>query len=260
MLKETQNVNSVISRPDSRIIDNSSNTIFPAQFIGYSKSKKGHKFNSNKTRHNALLSPASTKEWLNDSPSPLTFKLRKAFHVYLEVSLDVQNYQMSPVEIPYTDSKDKKRKYHPLFLINYWTDDTAPKNRKNLLADIWSDEDIRQNSDWFIPAWRAAHRFAQYKRLNFCIFRDSFFQSDYFYNFKFAQKYRWLIANEEDWNLIDQLFEKHNKIRVCELLKIGSKSSEHRKRLTHSLWTLVAMGCVKTDWTKRFNLNTILWI
>lgn len=232
--------------------------ILESKIINSAKSK--NLFSSNNFRHNPILFPALRKVWTKDSPSPLTFKLRKNFHIFLEVSLDVQSYQMRPIEIPYIDSRGNKRNYQPLFLINFWTDDSAPKNRKNLLADIWSDEDIRRNSDWFIPAWRAAHRFAQDKNLKFRIFRDSFFQSDYFYNFKFIKKYRWLIPEESDWDLIDELLDKRKSLCVKELLKIGSKSPEHCKRLTQSLWTLVAMGCVKTDWTKRFGRNSFMWI
>lgn len=231
-------------------------------FIGYSKSPKGHTFRSDLTRHKPVLSPAPPEEWIEDSPSELTTRYRRDFHTYLKVSLDVKSYQMRPVVIPFVDSSGLRREYRPLFLLNYWTDDGAPKNRRNLLADIRSDADIRKDADWFIPAWRAASRFANYKRLDFRVFRDSFFLSDYFANMQFMDNYRWLEPHEENWRLINRILKDKNYLTFADLLQEGStnKDEDYRRRLIRSIWTLVAMGCVSADWSKRFNTKTILWL
>lgn len=170
------------------------------------------------------------------------------------------NYQMRPVTIPFIDAKGIRREYQPLCLLNYWRDSTTPKSQKNLLADVWCNEDIRANADWLIPAWRAAHRFAQYKRLEFRMFRDTFFLSDYFHNVKFTSRYTFLDVPKKDWILIETTIEEKQIVNFSELLDLAATNKEHRGNLIRYIWTLVSKGVVDADWNKRFNADTELWI
>ena len=262
MLKPIKTVKSGVSElfsdkqsivPPSLPVDDS------RSFIGYSESLKGHLFISDAEYHKPVLSPSTPEVWNEDSTDELTTKYRRDFHTYLEVSLDVQGYQMRPVEIPFVDARGTRRKYRPLFLLHYWDDDSAPKGRRNLLADIRCDASIRKDADWFIPAWRAASRFAHYKRLDFRVFRDSFFLSDYFSNVRFANNYRWFLPDEENWRLVNRILEKHGEMKFSKLIDLAAKDKEHKGEVIRVVWALVAMGCIGADWNKRFNGNTILW-
>lgn len=264
MLKEIKSENScsneIPSKSQSRsICDFSNDRSYKNPFIRCSKNRKGRHFRSEKTHHNPLLSPAPLKEWIENSPGESTTQWRKEFHTYLEVSLEIKSYQMNPIRISFFDNNGKKCEYQPLFLLNYWTDTSAPKKRKNLIGDIWCNADIRSNADWFIPAWKAAHRFCQYKNLTFRIFRDSFFLSNYFSNIQFINKYRWNEVNESDWKFIDQILEEKNLIKISEILTFLGNDKENRLNLTNSIWTLIATGCIETDWNKPFNLDTTIW-
>lgn len=229
-------------------------------FTGYSEPKKGHRFRSDKTYHEALSSPAPLEQWLDDSPSEITSGWRQEFHIYLEVSLSIKGYQMCPVSIPFVDRKGMRCEYQPLCILHYWTDGTTPKDVRSMLVDIRSDSDIRADADWFIPAWQTAHRFAQYKRLKFKVFRDKFFLSDYFHNVKFTSDYRWLEMNEADWLSIDSIVAKRKNIKVEDLLDSGAgNNDDHCLRLERSVWTLVSKGCLGANWNRKFTLNTELY-
>ena len=221
--------------------------------IGYSKANRICQFKSNDLHHNPLLSPAPVEEWNEDSPGGSTSARRKEFHSYLEVSLDVKSYQMRPVKIPFIDGRGNRREYQPLLLIHHW-------NYRSQLADVWNDKDIRADADWFVPAWRAAHRFARQHRLNFRLYRNSFFSSDYFHNIKFMNNYRWLEPDEKNWNMIKEILEELGVITFSTLYKIGKENKKQDGKLIRTIWTLVAMGCIQAYWDKRFNQDSELWV
>ncbi|HRH46856.1 MAG TPA: hypothetical protein PKY82_34740 [Pyrinomonadaceae bacterium] len=169
------------------------------QFIGYKPLKKGRIFRSKVEKYYPWKSDAPTINWISEPGiNQKTKALRELFSVYIKVSLNYLHYQFQRISIPYFDRTGKKRNYQPLGLLTYWESVLPPRNRKCLLIDVWSDSQIKENSEWLIPAFRAANHFAVRRKLRFRVFRDDFFIGDTFSNMIFIEPYMNLKVEETD--------------------------------------------------------------
>lgn len=264
MLKEIKSVKSDLSNlgfgdqilPPSEESDYNRNS----EYIGFRSVKKGYTLRSKTRKRLPWRDDAPTEEWLaGENLNETTRRWRKDFKVYLQAGLDFKFYQMRPVRIPFIDRHGVRRVYEPLALLTYRNDDLSPRNQGSLLIDVRSDDDIRKQSDFLIPAFRAANRFAVKRRLRFKIFRDEFFQSDYFFNLTFIKRYITHQPEEENWRLIEGILRKKQIVNFSDLIDLLPTDKYRRGRIIFDTWVLVAMGEIETDWNKRFNQDTLLW-
>jgi hypothetical protein len=267
MLKEVKNIeskNSVRSSVPSKSnsFQESADINQTRKFIGYRHVPKTRIFHAKTEKFFPWRYDAPLDCWLSRIDlSETTRRWRSEFPIYLRASLNFKFYQMNPVELPFTDRVGKRQIYRPLSLLTYWDDDFSPKNRKPLLIDIWSDEDIRSNADFLIPAFRAANRFTQKRKLRFKLFHDSFFLSDYFFNLLFICPYRLHKPEQENRNTIIGIMKEKRVTTLSELIELLPATDEqHLNRLIFDTWVLVVMRELKTDWNKRFNQETVLRI
>lgn len=150
-------------------------------FTGYSRVKKGRIFRSKTEEFLPGEREAPIGRWLEEEELTEQTKVwRELFPTYIRASYDFKFYQLYPTEISFIDPLAQPKIYRPLALLTFWDGIFSPKNRKSLLIDIRSDREIREKADFLIPAYRAAQRFSQRRKVRFKIFRDSFFRSDYF--------------------------------------------------------------------------------
>lgn len=267
MLKEVKNnksENSVRSSVSSKSnsFQESANIHRTGNFIGYRQVAKTRIFRAKTEEFVPWTDDAPVECWLPGTDlSETTRRWRTEFPIYLRASLNFKFYQMNPVELPFIDRLRNRQVYRPLSLLTYWDDHFSPKNRKSLLIDIWSDKDIRSNADFLIPAFRAAHRFAQKRKLRFKVFRDWFFLSDYFFNLSFISSYIPHAPENGHWDIIMRIMKEKRVVKVSELIELfPARNEQHRNRLIFDTWILVGMRELKTDWNKRFNQETVLQI
>lgn len=232
------------------------------QFTGFREIIKKRKFFSNNLKFFPWRSDAPLEEWTSDNGlSLLTEQFRNRFDVFLQASLNFDFYQLRPVEIPFTDTLGKKQKYQPLALLTYRDDDGFPFKLPNLLIDIWCDKDIKRHQSILHPAFRAANRFALSRKLNFRVYRDDFFYSDYFINLSFVRRFLTQRIKEENQRLIMNIFREKRILNLSELIELfDAKDNNHLGGLIRDTWILVSRGMIQTDWQIKFHKDTVLWL
>ncbi len=203
--------------------------------------------------YHPVVKKASESEWLRNSPNQEIEDKRKLFHNYLCVNHDVNIYRLRPFDIHFKDKKGFDRTYKPFLSIRY---------RYGLMeiADVLTDSYIRENSDWFIAVWKIMNQYAISNGQIFRIYRDKFFESDYFYNVQFIKGFYLDEPNEEYRDLIKFILDAHGVTKISTVLRIGSHTEKQRRKLIRTIWTLVGMGCVQTDWNKKFDHDTEIFI
>lgn len=192
----------------------------------------------------------------------MTIRWRSEFQIFTDTTNYFKYYQLHPLKIPFIDINGKRRFYEPLVLLTFWDDHLSPRNRPSVLADVRSDAEIKSNAEFLIPAFRAAHRFAQRRKLCFRIFRNRFFASQYFLNLAFIKPYRILSIDPDNRILIKDTLKQFNKVKMSQfidLLRI-SLSTNEEKQIIQDIWVLIQQGEIKTNWNKPFGEDSILWV
>lgn len=232
------------------------------EFLGFLPITKQRQYFSEKRKHIPWQSDALPEDWLlEEGLSDQTIQFRKNFKTFLQASLNFDFYQLRPVKIPFTNKSKRKQLYQPLALLTYRNDEGFPFTLPNLLIDIWCNEDIERNKSILHPAFRAANHFALSRKLNFQVYRDKFFQSDYFTNLAFIKRFVTQTLEEDNQRLIMKIFREKHIINLSKLIELfNTNDANHLGRLVRDVWILVSWGLLKTDWQMKFHKNTVLWL
>ena len=231
-------------------------------FLGFQKIVKKRKYYSTKIKYFPWNNDALTGLWLaEDKITNLTVKFREEFYIYLKGTGNFKYYQMRPLKIPFLDSLGNKQIYKPLALLNYRDDSGFPRNVPPLLMDIWSKKDIDRHKSFLHPAFRAANRFALSRKLQFKIFHDDYFLSDFFFNLSFIYSYLNKFPKEKNWKIIEGTIKNHGQIKLSNLYNLYLQETEKQlEELIYDTWVMVALRVVKVVWNKRFHKDTLIWM
>lgn len=233
-----------------------------AQFIGYKPVKRGYVFRSRAEKYYPWRRMPPPEEWIRGSTNELTIRWRSEFQTFIDSTNDFKFYQLFPVKIPYKKENGKQVNYEPLALLTFWDDHLSPRNRASLLIDVRSNNEIKENFHDLFPAFRAAHRFSQRRKLRFRIFRDKFFLSDYFANLSYMKQYCVSNINYSSQKLIEDTLYSIGASKIRDLIDILSETQKetNSEQLTHDIWSLVQQGWINTNWNLPFDQNTIIWV
>ncbi|KAF2082001.1 TnsA endonuclease N-terminal domain-containing protein [Flavobacterium sharifuzzamanii] len=193
--------------------------------------------------------------------------LERDYIYLLEFNPSVLSYLEQPLSIFYTDSRNKKHKYTPDFLVIY-----SDNNIQDTLVEIKYHEDLTSNSLIYKEKFQAADKFCKKNNLTFVILsereiRDS--NQEYLNNIKFLSAYRDAFevfeknGHEVDDKGVFSLLNRINVLKNCSIIYLIDSLTDneyYRAELIYCIWYLIANRYVKCDLNKKLNLSTMIWV
>lgn len=191
---------------------------------------------------------APAKLWSPSEGSRRTRNFRRDFKRFVDFETSIDYYQMSPVTIPFRDGDGNCREYRPLVLLTYVTDFSYIA-MKPVLIDIRSEDDIRKNRSWLLPAWRAAHRFAAQNGWHFRLIRDYFFDSPIYRNAGFLLGFRRHLLKNPYFTRLTREIRRLKTATINEIMENTCDSPEDYAATLPQLWCLLNVNFAGYDLT-----------
>ncbi|HXG85688.1 MAG TPA: hypothetical protein VNI84_16825 [Pyrinomonadaceae bacterium] len=207
-------------------------------------------------QHPAATAPDEL--WSPNEGSERTRNFRCNFRRFVDFETSIDYYQMRPVTIPFKDDDGNCRRYRPLALLTYSTDLTYV-SMKPVLVDVWCQDDIRENWNWFYPAWREAHRFAERNGWHFRLIRDYFFDTAIYRNAGFLMGFRNYPVKNPYFSRLTREIRRLKRVSINELLENICDSPEDYAATLPQLWYLLDANFVGFDLTELLTGNTLIW-
>jgi hypothetical protein len=243
-------VSNRVYRPKSRKIYN----IVPNQ--SYLRTKLTYRrITYKKSRHYNWAFQAPSDMWINGEENGLIRHYRSEFRRYVHFWRCIDYYQIHPVEIPYFDNKNGRRKYKPLALLTY-SREYPTASMKPVLIDVQSDKSIKENWSWFYPAWRAANRYAKINGWNFCLIRDDFFQTPLYNNASHLLNFRNYHINSDYFTKLLENMRILQNTTIHYLLKKSSRNSDEYVAMVPQLWNLIENNYIGFNFWRPLTLNS----
>lgn len=203
--------------------------------------------------------PAPKKIWLQGEKDELTGCYKRKFSEYVHFEKCFDYYQMFPVAISFRDSTGKHQKYTPLTLLNFSTT-LKYCSMKPVLVDVKSAENIKENWNWFYPAWRAARLYAKQRGWNFCLVREDFFSTPLYKNAAFLLRYRNNPKNKEYFRSIMKEMHRLETTTIQELLNNISQNDREKIKILSQLWQLMGANYIFFDIKQSITMNSVISI
>lgn len=216
-------------------------------------------------KYNSLSGYFISKKQLNEIIQ-FESSLERDYIYLLEFDISVYSYLEQPLSILYTDSKNKKHKYTPDFLVTY-----SDNNIPDTLVEVKYHEDLISNYLIFREKFQAADKFCKKNNLTFVVLsekeiRDS--NQEYLNNIKFLSSYRDVFeifernGHEVDDKAVFSLLNRINILKKCSikyLIDLLTDNEYYRAELIYCIWYLIANRYIQCDLNKKLNLSTIIW-
>jgi hypothetical protein len=173
----------------------------------------------------------------------------------------VEFYCEQPVTIEYVHA-GVVRHYTPDVLVYYRDDLEASATLKPTLCEVKYRVDLWQNWTELKPRFMAALRYADQQGWRFKLLTECEIRTDYLANVQFLRQY---VGPGEQVFQVDQhlLMSLLRDVRLTtgeELLLMATDDRTKRAELLYTLWSLVAVGLISCDLTRKLSLQTELWI
>nr|WP_315155675.1 TnsA endonuclease N-terminal domain-containing protein [uncultured Flavobacterium sp.] len=179
--------------------------------------------------------------------------LERDYIYLLEFDDNVRSYYEQPLKIEFQD-----RYYIPDFYVEYW-------NGVKEVIEIKYDIDLIENASNYIAKFKAADEFCNINGMTFRILTEKDLRNDYLYNIKFlnAVLIRHTSNDSEYFNefeLLEQNMKALKRTTINKLLDISTSCELKRAELIQYLWLMVIHKKVKTDLSKKLNMESEIWI
>ena len=171
----------------------------------------------------------------------------------LEFDDEVRIYYEQPLKIEFA-----KRYYIPDFYVEYW-------DGKIEIVEIKYSTDLIENAKSYNAKFKAAEEFCKENNLSFKILTEKDIRSDYLFNVKFLQnirmKHAWIEPEYfNEFELLKKYMDKLKKTTPNELLDHCTSCNYKRSELIQYLWFMIMFKKIKTDLTKKLNMESKIWI
>jgi len=192
----------------------------------------------------------------NDRSMAYESAIERDFYLTLEFDPTVEDYQEQPFKIE-TLIDGKKRNYFPDCLINY----RPEANRRPLLVEVKSERELqdkekRKKLETKLAVFR---EFADENDMDFKLVTDRELREIYNLDgLKFIYNFRNEPPHLDKFKPVVLRVLKSNPLKISDLLKELSLSSEEQLQVVPVIWHLVCKQEIKTDFTRPINNNCLL--
>lgn len=173
----------------------------------------------------------------------------------------VEFYCEQPVTIEYMHA-GVVRHYTPDVLAYYRNDLEASATVKPTLYEVKYRADLWRNWAELKPRFMAALRYADQQGWRFKLLTEREIRTDYLTNVQFLRQYTGPGEQvfQVDQHLLMSLLRDARLTTGEELLLMATDDRTKRAELLYTLWSLVAVGLISCDLTRKLSLQTELWI
>lgn len=179
--------------------------------------------------------------------------LERDYISILEFDDNVRSYYEQPLKIEFQD-----RYYIPDFYVEYW-------NGVKEVIEIKYDIDLIENASKYVAKFKAADEFCNVNGITFRLLTEKDIRNDYLYNIKFlnAVLIRHTSNDSEYFNEFELLYQNMKKLKrttINRLLDVTTSCELKRAELIQYLWLMVIHKKIKTDLSKKLNMESEIWI
>lgn len=194
-----------------------------------------------------------------DGTASFESTLERDLLIILEFDLNVQQFEVQPVEINWIDSSGKSRRYTPDVLIEYRRDIAPAKHLIPLLCEVKYREDLRK--DWIDlrPKLRAGIQYAKKHGWRFKIFTEKEIRTPYLDNARFLLTYMRQELNPAHAELLLGRLSEMRETDPDSLVKAIFRDRWTSAELLPALWHLIANRQIGTDFGLPLNMFSRIW-
>ncbi|AMP02138.1 tnsA endonuclease C terminal family protein [Collimonas arenae] len=177
----------------------------------------------------------------------------------LEFDLNVQQFEVQPVQIDWSDSEGQPRRYTPDVLVEYRRDIVPAKNFRPMLCEVKYREDLREEWAEIRPKLKAGFKYAKQHGWRFKIFTEEEIRTPYLDNARFLLTYMRQELNEVHAEL---LLGRLSEMREADPNSLGSavfRDRWARAELLPALWHLIANRRIGTDLGLPLTMFSRIW-
>lgn len=179
--------------------------------------------------------------------------LERDYIYLLEFDDRVRYYYEQPIKIEFGN-----RYYIPDFYVEYW-------DGKKEVIEIKYTIDLVENATKYKTKFKAAEDFCNTNEMSFKILTENDIRNDYLFNVKFLQQIsiKHKRADTEYFNEFDLLKNNIDKLKTSTpniLLDYCTSCELKRAELIQYLWLMILFKKIKTDLTKKLNMDSKIWI
>jgi len=201
--------------------------------------------------------------------------LERDFLVILDFDWAVHSFHPQPVTIGYRDPDGQERRYTPDVLVTFRRDRPDFAKRKNLLAEIKTELDLKHNAEAYRVKFKAAEEYAAARNWEFKVLTEREIRTPYLKNANFLRQFRLHPSNPYLYNLLRDAANAVEEGTPEEILEDASEllrldpdnyqyrdlaPEEIRAALLPNLWRLLDDGFVGCDLTRPLTMETRLWV
>jgi hypothetical protein len=200
--------------------------------------------------------------------------LERDFLILMDFDWTVSSFYHQPVKIRFSGPDGSPRTYVPDVLVFYDIKGVPNKWRKPLLAEIKTKVDLAHRRNEYSLKFKAAEKFAKRRGWEFRVLTEDDIRTPFLSNARFLRQFRdchppldqhgLLISTLKDLDettpirLIDEAC-LHRERDPEYLEPIKAADPEARAMLIRSMWHLVCMGIIKTDYHAKLTMESPIW-
>jgi len=158
--------------------------------------------------------------------------LERDFFMFLEFEKDVLKYEEQPIQIYYTYSDGKKRRYTPDTLVTY-IDGTQKLFEVKYINELQSNPDLIHKLDLLKKYFNNEYN------LEFKLFTDEDMNKQYMTNLKFLYKFAFIPHSHDKHSLIDKIIADNKKIAIKEILNMITPNKYIQLEYIPYIWNYI---------------------
>lgn len=181
--------------------------------------------------------------------------LERDFLTLLEFNQAVDNFEVQPLVIHWTDKSDKNRTYTPDVLVYYYHN-----KQPTTLFEVKYRSDIKEFWTELKPKFKAARQFAKNKNWQFKLITEKEIRGTRLDNAKFLLPYiKKGPVTEVDMDILDTALNDLVCITPAQLLEHVYQDEWNRARLIPTLWYLIGTYQIGINLELPLTMSSKIW-
>lgn len=199
--------------------------------------------------------------------------LEEDFFVLLRFNPWVVDFEVQPLQVPWTDKEGKRHIYTPDVLVRYRSDVPLEDRRSPMLCEVKPDLDAegrtvggrtrkfrKENPEHNTLKWEAAEHFAAAKGWNFKVYYESDIRTPYLENARFLLAFlERPIEPRSEMALLNNL-ARMGPMTAGDLLATITTDRQERAMILPTFYRLVATRGIEADLTEPFTLKSTVQV
>lgn len=182
--------------------------------------------------------------------------LERDFLTLLDFRPDVDEVEVQPIQIPWTDATGKPRNYTPDVLVKY----EKKTRRTATVFEVKYADEVCSKWDELKPKFQAASEFCRAQGWEFRVVTERCIRTPFLKNAKFLLPFvRRGPVSEEHMNILDETLATLGTTTVDGLLKATFQDEWHQAELLPTFWYLLGHFAIGFNYQEAVTMSSQIW-